>query len=81
MKKLDVEQREDLYAMLDHEGWPVLLNVLEQLIDEIGKSVLYYDTEASGQNGLCARQAKYAGARLLYTQLLATVDKIKAKKG
>lgn len=79
--KLDIEQRELLLELVDHEGWPIILNVMQQICDSMGKGVLYYDLEQASPDGLCTRQSKYVGARQLYTQLLAAVDNFKAKKG
>lgn len=78
--KLGSEERDDLRSLVDHEGWPVLLSVLEQLIDAMGKSVLEYNLETNGPNGLCSRKDKYAGARSIHTELLATVSNLKAKQ-
>lgn len=78
--KLNSEQREELDSLIQHDGWPVLLNVLEQLCVTSANDVLQYDLEANGPDGLLIRKSKYAGARKLYTDMLNTVSKLNVKQ-
>ena len=76
--KLNSEQREELDSLTQHYGWPVLLDVLQQLCAKIGNDVLQYNLEA-GPDGLVAKKAQYEGARKLHTELLATVSKLNVR--
>jgi hypothetical protein len=78
--KLTSEQREELDSLTQHEGWDVLLYALEQICESMGNDVLQYDLETNGPDGLCIRKSKYAGARKLYTEMLATVSKLNVKQ-
>lgn len=69
--KIDIDNRADLYELINSEGYKVLLEIINDLRNRAGINVLQYrgTPNADGIQELVARKAAYDGADKLIVDL------------
>lgn len=73
---LNAEHYEDLGFVIQSDGLPIFMSLIEQLAQDLDKRVLEYDL-SRGPEGLVIQKARSEGARILLTELTRLIAKLK----